>query len=70
MQRGMVSKLKMAVKEQLGQDSRWNPTTQSGNPCCSPLVDFYMNLRQQNRSAWVFLSTRRTLFCRMSSSTC
>ena len=42
MQKGIVSKLKMAMQEQLGKDSSWDPATRSGNPCCSPLVDSYL----------------------------
>ena len=42
MQKGIVSKLKMAIQEQLGQDGSWDPVTRSGNPCRSPLVDSYL----------------------------
>ena len=38
-QKGQISKFKMALKEQLGKGDTWDPTTRSGNLCARPLVD-------------------------------
>lgn len=42
MQKGVVSKLKLAMKELLGKGEEWDPLRRSGNPCSSPLVDAYL----------------------------
>lgn len=49
MQKGIVSKLKMAIKEQLGQDGSWDPTSRSGNPCRSPLVESYLTFKGEEQ---------------------
>lgn len=42
LRKGVVSKLKMAMKEQKGKGDEWDPVSKSGNPCASPLVDSYL----------------------------
>ena len=39
---GFVSKLRMAYKELLFRGDAWDPTSEKGNPCASPLVESYI----------------------------
>ena len=32
----------MVVWEQLGKVEEWNPVEKTGNPCASPLVEYYL----------------------------
>ena len=41
--KGKVSKLKMAYREQLGRGEDWDPVGKLGNPCSSQLVDAYLS---------------------------
>ena len=40
--RGFISKLRMAMKETLGKEEDWDPNGKRGNPCSSPLVESYL----------------------------
>ena len=51
MRTGVVSKLKMALKEQLGKSEAWDPVAQTGNPCCSPLVDSYLTFTMEEQKS-------------------
>ena len=41
MRTGVISKLKMAMREQLGKGEVWDPVRMTGNVCASPLVESY-----------------------------
>ena len=40
--KGFVSKLRMAMREILGKVEDWDPVQKQGNPCSSPLVESYL----------------------------
>ena len=40
--KGFVSKLRMANKKMLGKREEWDPIEKRGNPCSSPLVESYL----------------------------
>ena len=42
MDKGFVSKLRMVMREQLGKVEERDPVEKTGDPCSSPLVEFYL----------------------------
>ena len=39
---GLVSKLHMAFRQQLGKGEEWDPVEKTGNPCSSVLVESHL----------------------------
>ena len=42
MDKAFISKLRMAMREQLGKVEEWDPVEKKGNPCSSALVESYL----------------------------
>ena len=42
MDKAFISKLRMAMREQLDKLEEWDPVENKGNPCSSALVEYYL----------------------------
>ena len=49
LQKGFVSKLRMAYKESLFRGDVWDPRSANGNPCGSPRVDAYLTYAMETQ---------------------
>ena len=49
MNKGLVSKLRMVMREQFGKVEEWYPVEKTGNSCSTPLVESYLTIANEEQ---------------------